>query len=146
MAKNTVNKYVWLVETIYKAKKISFEEINRRWMDNDMSEGDALSIRTFHKWRIAIEEMFGLIIENEQGGQYRYYIQNADELRSGSMRSWLFNTLTVSNLMMDSVSIKNKVLFEEIPDGEQYLPDICKQKNRERIIYKGLVIYWKKLL
>ena len=97
MAKNTVNKYVWLVETIYKAKKISFEEINRRWMDNDMSEGDALSIRTFHKWRIAIEEMFGLIIENEQGGQYRYYIQNADELRSGSMRSWLFNTLTVSN-------------------------------------------------
>lgn len=124
MAKNTVNKYVWLVETIYKAKKISFEEINRRWMDNDMSEGDALSIRTFHKWRIAIEEMFGLIIENEQGGQYRYYIQNADELKSGSMRSWLFNTLTVSNLMMDSVSIKDKVLFEEIPDGEQYLPNI----------------------
>ena len=124
MAKNTVNKYVWLVETIYKAKKISFEEINRRWMDNDMSEGDALSIRTFHKWRIAVEEMFGLIIENEQGGQYRYYIQNADELKSGSMRSWLFNTLTVSNLMMDSVSIKDKVLFEEIPDGEQYLPNI----------------------
>ena len=81
MAKNTINKYVWLVETIYKAKKISFEEINRRWMDNDMSEGDALSIRTFHKWRIAIEEMFGLIIENENGGQYRYYIENADELR-----------------------------------------------------------------
>ena len=49
MAKNTVNKYVWLVETIYKAKKISFEEINRRWMDNDMSEGDALCRRT-EKW------------------------------------------------------------------------------------------------
>ena len=28
MAKNLLNKYVWLVETIYKAKKISFEEIN----------------------------------------------------------------------------------------------------------------------
>ena len=27
MAKNLLNKYVWLVETIYKAKKISFEEI-----------------------------------------------------------------------------------------------------------------------
>ena len=124
MAKNTVNKYVWLVETIYKAKKISFEEISRRWLDNDMSEDETLSIRTFHKWRIAIEEMFGLIIENEHGGQYRYYIQNADDLKNGSMRSWLFNTLTVSNLMMDSVSIKDKVLFEEIPDGEQYLPNI----------------------
>ena len=119
MAKNLLNKYVWLVETIYKSKKISFDEINRRWLDNDMSEDKPLPIRTFHKWRIAIEEMFGLIIENEQGGQYRYYIQNADDLKSGSMRSWLFNTLTVSNLMMESVSIKDKILFEEIPDGEQ---------------------------
>ena len=134
MAKNTVNKYVWLVETIYKAKKISFEEINRRWMDNDMSEGGALSIRTFHKWRIAIEEMFGLIIENEQGGQYRYFIQNADELRNGSMRSWLFNTLSVSNLMMDSVSIKDKVLFEEIPDGEQYLPDVLEALKKNLVL------------
>lgn len=28
MAKNLLNKYVWLVETIYKAKRITFEEIN----------------------------------------------------------------------------------------------------------------------
>ena len=124
MAKNLLNKYVWLVETIYKAKKISFEEINQRWVDNDLSEGKPLPIRTFHKWRQAIEEMFGLIIENENGGQYRYYIENADDLRNGSMRSWLFNTLTVSNLMMESASIKDKILFEEIPDGEQYLPAI----------------------
>ena len=86
MAKNLLNKYVWLVETIYKAKQISFEEINLRWTDNDMSEGKPLPIRTFHKWRQAIEEMFGLIIENENGGRYRYYIQNADELKSGSKK------------------------------------------------------------
>ena len=140
MAKNTVNSYVWLAETIYKAKKISFEEINRRWMDDDMSEGKPLSIRTFHKWRIAIEEMFGLIIENEQGGKYRYYIQNADELRSGTMRSWLFNTLTVSNLMMDSVSIKDKVLFEVIPGGEEYLPAILEALKKNLVLgmtYQG---------
>ncbi len=134
MAKNTINKYVWLAETIYRAKKISFEEINRRWLDSDMSDGEALSIRTFHKWRIAIEEMFGLIIENEQGGQYRYYIQNAEELKSGSLRSWLFNTLTVSNLMMDSVSIKDKILFEEIPDGEQYLPVILEALKKNLVL------------
>ena len=143
MAKNTVNKYVWLVDTIYKAKKISFEDINRRWLENDMSEGDALSIRTFHKWRIAIEEMFGLIIENEQGGQYRYYIQNADELKNGSMRSWLFNTLTVSNLMLDSMSIKDKVLFEEIPDGEQYLPAILEALKKNLVLGMTYQSYWR---
>ena len=134
MAKNLLNKYVWLAETIYRAKKISFEEINRRWLDSDISEGETLSIRTFHKWRIAIEEMFGLIIENENCGQYRYYIQNSDELKSGSMRSWLFNTLTVSNLMMDNVSIKDKILFEEIPDGEQYLPDTLEALKKNLMI------------
>ena len=134
MAKNVLNKYVWLADTIFKAKRISFEEINRRWLDNDISEGKPLSIRTFHKWRIAIEEMFGLIIENEQGGQYRYYIQNADELKNGSMRSWLFNTMTVSNLMLDSVSIKDKVLFEEIPDGEQYLPVILEALKKNLML------------
>ena len=143
MAKNTVNKYVWLVDTIYKAKKISFEDINRRWLENDMSDGDALSIRTFHKWRIAIEEMFGLIIENEQGGQYRYYIQNADELKNGSMRSWLFNTLTVSNLMLDSMSIKDKVLFEEIPDGEQYLPVILEALKKNLVLGVTYQSYWR---
>nr|DAD88039.1 MAG TPA: hypothetical protein [Siphoviridae sp. ctdYc1] len=25
---------MWIVETIYRAHKISFEELNRRWMDN----------------------------------------------------------------------------------------------------------------
>lgn len=134
MAKNLLNKYVWLVETIYKAKKISFEEINQCWVDNDLSEGKPLPIRTFHKWRQAIEEMFGLIIENENGGQYRYYIENADELKNGSMRSWLFNTLTVSNLMMESASIKDKILFEEIPDGEQYLPAILDALKNSHVL------------
>ena len=134
MAKNLLNKYVWLVETIYKAKRITFDEINQCWLDNDMSEGKPLPLRTFHKWRIAIEEMFGLIIENEQGGRYRYYIQNADELKNGSMRSWLFNTMTVSNLMMENVSIKDKVLFEEIPDGEQYLPTILEALKKNHVL------------
>ena len=134
MSKNLLNKYVWLVETIYKAKKITYEEINRRWLDNDMSEDKPLPIRTFHKWRIAIEEMFGLIIENENSCQYRYYIENADELKSGSLRSWLFNTLTVSNLLMESVSIKDKILFEEIPDGQQYLPTILNALKKNTVL------------
>ena len=143
MAKNLLNKYVWLVETIYKAKQITFEEINSRWLDNDMSEGKPLALRTFHKWRIAIEEMFGLIIENEQGGQYRYFIQNADELKNGSMRSWLFNTLTVSNLMLESVSIKDKILFEEIPNGEQYLPTIIEALKKNRVLEMTYQSFWR---
>ena len=35
---NLLNKYVWLVETIYKAKRITFEEINERWLGSEISE------------------------------------------------------------------------------------------------------------
>ena len=55
MAKNLLNKYVWLVETIYKAKKITFEEINEKWMDEEQGYDEKtktikpLSLRTFHK-------------------------------------------------------------------------------------------------
>ena len=48
MAKNLLNKYVWLVDTIYRAGKITYEEISRRWLDNDLSEGKPLPLRTFH--------------------------------------------------------------------------------------------------
>lgn len=143
MAKNLLNKYVWLVETIYKAKKISLKEINSRWLDNDMSEGKELPKRTFHNWRQQIEELFGLIIENENSGQYRFFIQNADYLKNGSMRSWLFNTLTVSNLMMESVSIKNKILFEEIPDGQDYLPVIIEALKKNTVLEMTYHSYWR---
>lgn len=41
---NLMNKYVWLVETIYKAKRITFEEINERWLGDEISEGVELAL------------------------------------------------------------------------------------------------------
>ena len=39
MAINQLNKYVWLVETIHRAKKrggITLKEIQSRWLDSDL--------------------------------------------------------------------------------------------------------------
>ena len=68
-----INKYVWLVDTIYKAGRITYDEINQKWIEQDMDE-KTIPLRTFHKWRIAIEEMFHLNIECERKGGYHYYI------------------------------------------------------------------------
>ena len=144
MAKNLLNKYVWLVETIYKAKKITIEEINQRWLDDDLSEGKPLPLRTFHTWRQHIEEMFGLIIENEKGGHYYYYIQNADDLEDeSSLRSWLFRTLSVSNMMLDSVCIKDKILLEEVHDGREYLPVILESLKKNIVLEMTYKSFWR---
>ena len=142
MAKNLLGKYVWLVDTIYKAGKISFNDINIKWFNDDM-DTKPIPIRTFHKWRNAIEEMFGLVIENENGGGYRYYIQNAEEFKKGSMRSWLFDTLTVTNLMMDNMNIKNKILLEGPIDDKEYLPIILKALQNNRKLYMTYQSYWR---
>lgn len=52
MALNQTNKLVWIVETIHRAHKISFEGLNRRRMDNvDLSGGEEMLKRTFNKWK-----------------------------------------------------------------------------------------------
>ena len=143
MAKNLLNKYVWLVETIYKAKRITFEEINQKWLANDLSEGIELALRTFHKWRIAAEEMFGLVIECERKGGYHYYIANAHELKGDNIRNWLLSTISVSNVLIDNQHMKDRILLEEVPSGQEYLNDIIEAMKQGLIINMTYQSYWR---
>lgn len=137
MAKNLINKYVWLVETIYRAGRITFEEINQQWLDEEMDD-KPIPLRTFHKWRIAAEEMFNINIECKRIGGYHYYIDNIDDIKSGGLRNWLLNTISVSNLLLSSQSLKDRILLEYVPTGQEYLQTIidAMKENREiHIIY-----------
>ena len=96
MALNQTNKLVWIVDTIYKAGKITFEELNRRWMNNvDLSGGEEMLKRTFHKWKWNIFDTFGLMIECEKTAPYRYYIENVDDMKSDGIENWLLSTYSV---------------------------------------------------
>ena len=142
MAKNLLGKYVWLVETIYNAGRITFEEINQKWLDDDMDNKE-IPLRTFHKWRIAAEDMFGLIIDCERKGGYHYYIGNANEIEGGSLRSWLLSTISISNVLLDSQQLKDRILLEDIPSGVKYLPMIIEAMKSNRIICITYQSYWR---
>ena len=75
MGKELFSRYVWLLETIHRAGKITFEEINARWLRSELSGGETLSLRTFHHHRDAIEELFDINIECIKRGGYCYYIE-----------------------------------------------------------------------
>ena len=134
MGQNLLNKYIWLVETIYRAKRITFEEISYKWRDNELSEGLELPQRTFHKWRNAVEEMFGLVINCERKGGYNYYIANTEELKEGNIRNWLINTFSISNLLVDNHHLKERILLEEIPSGQIYLAQIIEAMKNSNVI------------
>ena len=139
-----ISKYVWVIETINRRRKISFKELNEIWVrDVDISRGIEIPKRTFDNWRYAIADMFGIDISNENCGEYRYYIENADELRHNGLRSWLYNTFCVSNALANSQSIKDRILLEYVPSGQQYLKTIVEAMKENRVLNMTYHSYWK---
>ena len=134
MVKNLLNKYVWLVETIYKAKSISYEELNEKWLESELSGGEELPIRTFHKWRVDVEETFGLNIDCDRKGGYRYYISDTGEFKDGNIHRWLLNTISISNLLVGNLQVKDRILLENVPSGQEYLSDIIEAMKKNLCI------------
>ena len=143
MARNMISKYVWIIETIYKSGRISFKELNERWLDDDISEGVDIPKRTFNNWIIAIQETFGLFIENEGKGEYRYYIMNEEDISKNGLRTWLYNTISVSNALANCESIKDRILLEYVPSGQEYLMKILDALKENRILNMTYHSYWK---
>lgn len=144
MALNQTNKLVWIVETIYKARKISFEDLNQKWMENtDLSGGVEMLKRTFHKWRWNIFDTFGLIIECEKSAPYRYYIENADDVRGNSIENWLISTYSVSNSLIESKGIKERILLEDVPSGQSFLQPIMEAMRQNSMIHITYHNYWR---
>ena len=139
-----IRKYVWLIDTIYRAKKISFKEINERWRrDVDLSRGEEMSVRTFKRWLNNIGDIFGLYVENERCGDYRYYIENIEDITEGGLQSWLFNTFAVSNALTGCMSIKDRIQLEYVPSGELYLQPIIDAMKENRVLNMTYKSYWK---
>ena len=138
-----ITKYVWVIETIYRREKISFKELNELWLRDDISRGVEIPKRTFDNWRYVIWDMFGIDIVNENRGQYRYYIDNVEDISRNGLRSWLYNTFCVSNALANSQSIKDRILLEDIPSGQQYLQPIIEAMKENRVINITYHSYWK---
>lgn len=143
MSINLLNKYVWLVETIYKNKYISYEEINEKWLDDDISECVEIPKRTFHTWIHEAEEMFGLVILCERKGGYNYYIENAEEIKQGGLRNWLLNTISTGNLLMNNQQLKDRILLEEVPSVNDHLEPIIKAMRSNLTLTISYKSYWR---
>ena len=143
MSKNQINKYVWLVETLYKAKKITLKEINRKWLETDLSEGLEIPRRTFHTWKNTVEEMFGLVIMCDKHDGDRYYIENREDLEGECLQRWLLNTMSVSNMLLENKSLNDRILLENIPSGQDFLATVMKAMKKSKVLEITYKSYWR---
>jgi len=133
-------EYIWLIETIYHAGRITFAELSQKWSNREDTRGGAFSRTTFNRHRDAILDMFGVIIECDRKDGFRYYIYNKEILNNNSVANWLFSTLSVGNILDENVGLQGRILLESIPSGGIYLRRIIKSMRQGR---KMLLTYRK---
>ena len=130
-AYDVFKEYIWLVNTIRKARKISLSEINERWRQTDMSGGVDFARATFNRHKDAIQDIFGIYIECDRKDGHKYYIGNSRVLEEDSVQNWMISTLAVNNMLSESMSMRERILLEAVPSEGEYLQTIIEamQKN-----------------
>ena len=132
-------EYIWLVNTIRKARRITFAEIQEKWLGTDMSEGVELARSTFARHKDAIEDIFGIYIDCDRQNGYEYYIGNDYVLREDSVQNWMLSTLSVNNVISESLSLQDRILLQEVPYEGDYLKmviDAMKKGVRIAVDYR----------
>lgn len=125
-------EYIWLVNTIRKAGDdgITFAEINEKWLETELSEGVELARSTFNRHKDAIEDIFGLIIDCNRLNGYRYFISNEEVLSEDSIQNWMLNTLTVSNIIGEALTLQDRILLQPAPVEGDYLKMIIEAMKK----------------
>lgn len=124
MSKNYFNRYIWLVDLIYRHGHITMEEINRCWSRsalNEMKE-NCIPRRTFFNHRDSIEEIFGIRIKCDR--TLGYYIENPDDVMDSQLKKSMLQSLSLQNLVQESSGLRNRIVMEDIPSSGKWLADI----------------------
>ena len=121
MAKSYFNRYVWLIDVISRCGHITKRDIDGLWSCSSLNERHEKEIpeRTFHNHREAILDIFGIEIGFDRGRGY--YIVNTDDLDGEGIRSWLLESMSLSNLLRESADIRSRILFEKVPSSSKWL-------------------------
>ena len=57
MPRNTLNRYIWLVDTIARYGHITLKRLSELWQLSSLGDGSPLPRRTFNNYRAAIEQL-----------------------------------------------------------------------------------------
>lgn len=129
-------EYIWLVNTIKRARRISFGEIQEKWLDTEMSGGVEFARSTFNRHKDAIQDIFGINIDCDRKGGYKYYIANEKVLREDTVQNWIVSTMSVNDVISDSKALHDRIVLQQIPCDEYLETFINAMKRKVRVEVK----------
>lgn len=120
MAQNLISKYIWIIDTLTRYKRLSKEELNKLWQRSLISGSEPLPDRTFYHYRRSIEEIFNIEIKCDRSG--KYYIEAPNSVRSHSLTNWLLDTMAVSSAINENQPGEERIEIEDVPSAREFLP------------------------
>ncbi|MCM1066183.1 MAG: WYL domain-containing protein [Muribaculaceae bacterium] len=127
MPHNTVNRCIWLIDTIRRYGRITRTELDRCWMRSTLSDGQPMPRRTFANYRQRAQEMFKTEIKCDPS-TFEYYIDDdaatASERGGGSVTEWLLNSAVTNEALARSRDIADRIFVEEVPSAREYLAPV----------------------
>lgn len=133
---------MWFFDTVWRYKRITRGEIERLWLQSDLSEGNPLTRRTFCNYREGAEKLFDVNILCDTS-TYEYYIEQAQPDKSSDLQKWLFDSLSVNYLMRHGSDVAHRIIPEHIPSGNDYVTSIAEAMQEGKVIRMVYHAFWK---
>lgn len=117
MKRELFRRYVWLVDVIRHAKKITFDELSGLWDNSPLNtEKSPLALRTFHNHREAIEHLFGIRISCDRSDGNRYFLDEGEDPAQCRLKVWMLQTLSLGHLHSRMSEIRDRIMIDEVPE------------------------------
>ena len=111
----------------------SFERIGKEWWRS--TKGGDLDLRTFHRYRRDIEEIFGVRIEcRRAGSSSTYYISNKGACPDDRLRLTCINAFLMGNMLTDDRFPKDRVFISASYNNE-YARVVARAISLNRVIF-----------
>lgn len=134
--KDYLRRHIWILSKLYENPKgLTYKEFAKDWERTTLnSQQTALPKRTFADCLRAIEETFGIEISSDARNGYRYRIVNREWLEKDNVKDWLLSAFAVNGLLQDSRGLRERVMYEDIPSGNQWLLPILNAMKGNHVI------------
>ena len=144
--KDYLRRHIWILSELYQHPKgLTYKEFAEQWEQSSQNFlGTPLPKRTFADCLRAIEETFDIDISSDARNGYRYRIVQRDWLENDRVKDWLLSAFAVNGLLQDSRGLRERVMFEDIPSGNDYLLEVLKAMRENHVLAVTYQDYYDK--
>ena len=134
--KDYLRRHIWILSELYQNPKgVTYKEFVERWKRTSQNElKTPLPKRTFQDCLRAIEETFDIDISSDARNGYHYRIVERNWLEKNRVKDWLLSAFAVNVLLQDSRGLRERVMYEDIPSGNDNLLEVLKAMKENRVL------------